>query len=429
MSIYDYEAAFSAADVTTTKMKNAMQLWRQLYYRDQADSALDAGQRIAYTVVNKICKTVFAEYRAYAKDEKMGKVLSALDAIRLPALQESLVTGGCFLKPVLGEKLQFSVIPRDNALIFARDGAGNPTDMGFCQQASLGNAYYTLLERRYLENGKLTIENRLFRSGTRESLGQEVSLSQHPDFADLPQRYTYESVVPGLGLIYLKTPMLNCVDGSSDGVSVYAPAAGLIENIDRNEALLNGEFERGQSRVFASRDILDGGLNDNLFVGLDEGPETVGLTVYAPALREASFFARKQEYLRNIESVIGLKRGMLSNISHAQRTATEIAASQEEYALTAKDFQRMWEKAIADAGAVCKALFSLYGWEDISDISVSVDWGNGILHDEQTQWEQYLQMVDAGILKPEIALGWRFGMPAETPEQRQAIRSRFLPEA
>ena len=37
-------------------------------------------------------------------------------------------------------------------------------------------------------------------------------------------------------------------------------------------------------------------------------------------------------------------------------------------------------------------------------------------------------MVARGLLKPEIALGWRFGMPAETEADLAAIRARYMPE-
>ena len=38
-------------------------------------------------------------------------------------------------------------------------------------------------------------------------------------------------------------------------------------------------------------------------------------------------------------------------------------------------------------------------------------------------------MVARGLLKPEIALGWRFGMPAETEADLAAIRAKYMPEA
>ena len=57
--------------------------------------------------------------------------------------------------------------------------------------------------------------------------------------------------VGGIGLVGLKVPLENCVDGSADPVSVYAAAAGLIHNINRNERQLDREFDHGESRVFS----------------------------------------------------------------------------------------------------------------------------------------------------------------------------------
>jgi A118 family predicted phage portal protein len=268
---------------------------------------------------------------------------------------------------------------------------------------------------------------RLYRSYNPEVLGNPVSLASHPDYRALPEQYTFEIPVGSVGLVQLKTPMLNCVDGSADGVSVYAAAAGLIHNIDRNEFQLSGEFERGQSRVFASGDLLrDGALSDHLFVGLDDDPEHVGLTVFSPQLREQSFLARKQEYLRNVESVIGLKRGMLSDANVDQRTATEIPASEAEHNLTVMDFQNMWQKALIQAVGLCAVLGRLYRINGAGEGSVSVDWGNGVLYDEDKLWQDYKDMAQKGLIRPEIALGWRFGMPTDTEEDLAAIRGKYM---
>ena len=241
-------------------------------------------------------------------------------------------------------------------------------------------------------------------------------------------------------MVQLSTPMVNCVDGSDDPVSVYAAAVGLIRNINRNEAQLSGEFERGESRIIASADVLQKTvddetgrhtytLKDKIFVGLDDDLENTGITIFSPALREKSYLARKQEYLRNVESVIGLKRGLISEVEAVERTATEITSSAGDYNLTIIDFQRMWEKAVWAAVQLCSVLGGLYqmGTGEMSPESVSIDWGNGILYDEEKTWADYRQMVADGLLKPEIALGWRFNMPAVTHADRAAIRSRYMP--
>ena len=433
MRIYDYEAAFGAGDKTSRAMRDAIDGWFRLYYDTDATTRSDPCQRVAYTVVNKLVKTVFGEYKASSDSPFGAALLHRIEPLARSTVQLALIGGECYLKPCPEtDGFSFTLISRQDVLIFARDSAGMPTDMGTVERSTHGKYYYTLLERRTLDGqGRLQIANQLYRSLTGQSLGIRVPLNSHPEYAALEESYCYETPIGSVGLVQVKTPMLNCVDGSSDGVSVYAAAAGLIRNIDRNEAQLGGEFDRGESRIIASADLLRGqeGLQDHLFVGLDDDPEQVGITVFSPPLREQSYLARKQEYLRNVESIIGLKRGMLSDANTEDRTATEIAASAGDYSLTVIDFQTMWEQALRKIAALCCKLGQLYGLCREKEVpAIQVDWGNGVLYDEDKAWESYRLMVREGLLRPEVALGWRFGMPAETEEQMAAIRKKLMPE-
>ena len=437
----NYALAFQAVDITSKEMCNAICEWYDLYFQRVADKNEDPCQRIPYTIVQKLTKTVFSEYAATpakGKDTFVGEILSALEAKHTEAMQMALIGGECALKPVFDKTgIRFAVVPRHNTLVFARSADGTMTDIGMMEQSASDKYYYTLLERRTVnENGYLTIRNKLYRSYDRNQLGQSVPLNSLPQYADLPDEYTFQKPIGSIGLVQLRTPMVNCVDGSCDAVSVYAAAVGLIHNINRNEAQLSGEFERGESRIIVSDDMLNKGkdgkakLTDHLFVGLDEDQETTGITIFSPALREASFLARKQEYLRNVENVIGLKRGLLSEVEAAERTATEITSSAGEYNLSIIDFQRMWEKTVKEAMRVCSILGQMYraeGAHEIQEDALSIDWGNGILYDENKAWEDYKSMVSSGLLKPEIALGWRFNMPTETEDDLKAIREKYMP--
>jgi len=428
MSIYNYEQAFGAADKTSSAMRKAIERWFQMYYESAATEHTDPCQRIPYTVVNKLVKSVFGEYRAEADTPLGQRVLKSLDEKKRIAMQLALVGGSCYIKPCPnGTGFTFTLVPRNRALIFSADGAGRPTDMGLVEKSVWGNAYYTLLERRSVDaEGYLTIQNKLYRSGDSRNLGAEVPLKNVPAYSNLAESYRFEKPVGSVGLVTMKLPMLNCVDGSNDGVAVYAPAEGLIRNIDRNEAQMNGEFERGESRVFASRDLLDAelGLQDHLFVGLDDDPERVGLTVFSPQLREESYLARKQEYLRNMETLLGLRRGMISDTNMDDRTATEITASAMEYSLTVLDFQHIWQSAVEEVMALCGQLAELYGLPCRDLGKVRFDWGNGVLYDQEKTWADYMEMVSRGILKPEVALAWRFGM---TDTDEKVIREKLMP--
>ena len=436
-----YALAFKANDITTDTMRKSIPEWFELYYQKEATKDEDPCQQIPYTIVQKLTRAVFSEYDATSENEYANSVLKELERKSAEAVQLAMIGGECKLKPIpAGNGFRFVAVPRYNILVFARDADGNMTDIGTMERTAVENAYYTLLERRTVDaGGYLTIRNRLFRSYNKENLGQEVPLNSVPQYEQMEPEYTFTKPVGSIGLVSVRMPMTNCVDGSADGVSVYAAATGLIHNINRNEAQLNGEFERGESRIIVSADMLaqskgDNGkvLKDHVFVGLDEDQETVGITTFSPALRDASYLARKQEYLRNVENVIGLKRGLLSEVEAAERTATEITSSAGEYNLTVIDFQRMWEQTVKEALRVCGILGQLYkitGAHEIPEDAAIINWGNGVLFDENKTWEDYKAMVAAGLLKPEIALGWKFNMPTETEQDLAAIREKYMPVA
>lgn len=368
-----YQEAFGAEDCSSSAMKRAVDKWFALYYGTESSAGLDHCLRLPYTVVRKLLRGVFAEYAAKGGDSRTQAVLDALPYGE--AMELALIGGECYLKPVYQGRWQWRTVPRGSILVFARDHHGEPIDVGLTEKSALGRQHFTLLERRSLdEKGLLTVTNRLFRSGSAQSLGREVPLKLHPAYAGLPQRYVYPVALGSVGLVRVKTPMLNCVDGSREGVSVYAAAVELMEAIAENEAQLKGEFRKGQSRLVVSRDLLDRGqLNDDLFVALDESPDAVGITIFSPELRQRAYLERQQAYLRAVENVIGLKRGLLSEVEAVDRTATEITSSEGEYMTTLMELRRMWEQAASRAVGLCAAL------EQIRAGEVSFQWGDGVL--------------------------------------------------
>ena len=107
-------------------------------------------------------------------------------------------------------------------------------------------------------------------------------------------------------------------------------------------------------------------------------------------------------------------------------TATEITASQAEYNLTVMELQSMWQKAVEAVMALCGRLAELYGLQQ-AETEIIFDWGNGVLFDEEKVWADYMAMAEKGLIAPEVALGWRFNMKAETEAERAAIRQKFMP--
>lgn len=439
--VYNFEQAFGVKDITSSGMRAAITDWYGLYYNNEPNDKENPCQRLPVAIVSKLYKTTFSEYAATSKNAFAQTVLDAMGRVNKKAAQNALIGGECFLKPIFTNRgLVFSTIERRNILVLGRDETDAITSIGTAEKTTVGKLFYTLLERRTVEQGYLTIESKLYRSDTASVLGAEVPLATLDKYAELAPVNTLPQPVWSLGLVPVSTPLENCVDGSPDCVSVYAPAAGLIHQVNVNEAQINGEFERGESRIICSGDMMtvdaDGNrknLKDHVFTAVDEPTEDIGVTIFSPAFREQSFLARKSEYLRNVETLIGLKRGILSEVEAAERTATEITSSAGDYNLSIIDFQVMWENAVREAVRVCGILGKMYkvpGADDRIDTEkdISVSWGNGILYDEDKVWSQYQTMVASGLLKPEIAVGWYFNMPTETESDLAKIREKYMPE-
>lgn len=436
--IVDRGDVFKTADITSHWMRIAIEEWFELYYRQNADENENTCQQIPFTIVRKLTKTVFSEYEAKSTDSFAEGILESLKETKNEAMQMALIGGECLIKPVPAKDgFYFTVIPRNNIQVFGRDITGAPTDIGTEEKSTLGRFFYTFLERRTMdENGYLTIKNYLYRSTADNELGTRVPLNSHPKYAMLEDEFTFQRAVGSIGLVRMKTPMVNCIDGSKDGVSVYAAAVGLIRCINQNEAQLDGEFSRGESRILASKDLIkkkngQKKLESHLFTALDGDAEEIGIKIFSPELREKSFLARKQEYLRNIENVIGLKRGLLSEVEAAERTATEITSSAGEYNLTIIDFQKMWENALQEIFRVCGVLGEMYritGAHVVDMKNIVITWGNGVLYDEAKTNQELLSQVQAGLLKPERYLAWYHNLPCETDADLENIRKNYMPD-
>lgn len=440
--VYSFEQAYPGTkDVSTQAMRSAIKDWFGLYFDNDVTDLEDPCQRLPYTIVSKLSRTCFAEYEATAgdQDEFTVRTLQALERVRKKAMQLALIGGEAWLKPVPGPGgFTFTVMRRDMVTLLGRGPDGEVTALGSAEVTQQGGRFYTLLERRSLdEAGRLVIENKLFLSHDGQSLGTPVSLTALPQYAQLTPSVTVGDV-GGLGLVSLRLPLENCVDGSVDAVSVYAAASGLIHNINRNERQLSREFENGESRVFASADLVAKKKNGarvlppGLFVGLDDNPDKIGVTIFSPELRQESFLARKREYLRNVESLIGLKRGILGEVEAAQRTATEVTSSQGDYSLTIKDLQQMWEEGLRAALMLCGRIGKIYRVPGAKELdpeqAVTVDWGNGVLYDKEKEWAEIMELVSDGLLKPELALAWKYGEPCETDTDLQNVRKKYMPE-
>ena len=450
-SVISTDECFGQPDVTSQEMRDAINAWRDTYLKREGDKASDPCMRMAYVIVHKLQKGVFAEYSSdildkekTAKGKWMDRNLSQLDLIRDSILQWMLIGGECWVKPVPRPGPDGSTIfapllvHRTDAVILAREPDGRVTSIVTAEHTARGSQYYTLLERRTVDaNGYLTIENKLYASFDRGTLGVRTALSKLDRYAQLPDLYTYPGPVGGVGRTPLRVPLANCVDGSMDAISIYEPAMGLIRNIDQNEKQLNDEFELARHRLIAPAEMLKTGrdgrrtLDDSVFVALKDIHSDLAPTAFTPQLRDEPYERREQKYLRAIENQIGLKRGMLSDAQEVEKTAFEVASTAGDYNLSLLDLQQVWFDGVREYLTLCDTLGKMYRYCDQSawDVTeqLAITWGNGVLYDPDRELETDLRLVAAQLLKPEIAVARHFDQPWADEEDLKNVREKYMP--
>lgn len=450
-SVISTDECFGQPDVTSQEMRDAINAWRDTYLKREGDKASDPCMRMAYVIVHKLQKGVFAEYSSdildkekTAKGKWMDRNLSQLDLIRDSILQWMLIGGECWVKPVPRPGPDGSTIlapllvHRTDAVILAREPDGRVTSIVTAEHTARGSQYYTLLERRTVDaNGYLTIENKLYASFDRGTLGVRTALSKLDRYAQLPDLYTYPVPVGGVGMTPLRVPLANCVDGSMDAISIYEPAMGLIRNIDQNEKQLNDEFELARHRLIAPAEMLKTGrdgrrtLDDSVFVALKDIHSDLAPTAFTPQLRDEPYERREQKYLRAIENQIGLKRGMLSDAQEVEKTAFEVASTAGDYNLSLLDLQQVWFDGVREYLTLCDTLGKMYRYCDQSawDVTeqLAITWGNGVLYDPDGELETDLRLVAAQLLKPEIAVARHFDQPWADEEDLKNVREKYMP--
>ena len=69
-SVVNTAQGFGSPDVTTSAMRAAIKEWFGTYFRQEAGDKKDPCTRLAYTIVHKLDKGVFAEYKSDILDKE-----------------------------------------------------------------------------------------------------------------------------------------------------------------------------------------------------------------------------------------------------------------------------------------------------------------------------------------------------------------------
>ncbi len=317
-------------------------------------------------------------------------------------LQEGLALGSFIIKPLAGGAAEF--VSADKFIPVQFNSSGKVSDCIFLSVKRVGqNEYYTRAEHHYLQNGALTIENQCYHSQSRNDLGQLCSLSEVEEWERLePGPVSY----PGMEQMdfgYFRVPLKNRIDGSPCGVSVFAPAAELIQKADIQYGRLDWEYDSGERAVHVDERALkkENGraslpkMKKRLYRGLNIDPGNGELyKEYSPEIRDEAYIRGLEKLYRQIEFVVGLSYGDLSDVNEVEKTVAEIRASKQRKYNRVTAIQENLKECLMDFAAALAFYNGLY----TSGYEFSCRFNDSILTDEEAERQQDRQDVAMGAM-------------------------------
>lgn len=283
---------------------------------------------------------VLSEMETSVSSEKLDKIYQKCLTGLNENLQDGLGLGSFILKPLGGDKAEFVTADKFVPISFGDDG--KPTDIAFFTLKRVGeNDYFTRVERHYFEGGNLVISNKCYHSQDSSDIGQLCSLEEVEEWKNINPGPVMFRGMQQMDFGYYRNPIKNNIDGSACGVSIFDAARERIKKADLRGSQLDWEYESGERAIHVATRALKhdkatgrfgmARLNKRLYRGLelDAGKDQELLKEYSPELRDEAYKRGLEEVKREIEFIVGLAYGDLSDVQEVSKTATEIKVSKQ----------------------------------------------------------------------------------------------------
>ena len=356
------------------------------------------------------------------------------------------------------ERLRIGFCMADQFVPTAWDNA-QVTEGVFISRQAKGGYYYTRLEWHRWDGLTYTISNELYRAdrykiGTTEAqdiLGFRIPLAELYPFLD------EETTVTGIEnslFSYFRTPTANNIDDNSPlGVSIYANAMETLHALDICFDSFVREFRLGKKRIIVParmiKTIIDPvtgeqrryfDANDETYEALStDDPDALHIQDNSVSLRVDEHVGAINAFLNIFCLQVGLSSGTFSfDASGSLKTATEVVSENSKTYKTVKNFQNMVRPAVVRLVENIITLGTLYDMEQdgvkISALAqrgyeIAVDMDDGITQDRQTNINEGIALVGAGLMSKKTFLTDRKYGQGLTEEAAEAELEQIAKES
>jgi len=327
----------------------------------------------------------------------------------------------------------------------------------FVSRIAKAGYYYTRLEWHRWNGLTYTITNELYRSEMRRNetgTDQDILGVRWP-LADIYPELDEETVIPVSESLftYWRTPIANNLDDNSPlGMSVYGNAMETLHALDICYDSFVREFRLGRKRIIvparAVRSIVDpntGALlryfdaTDETYEALaSDSPDDLKITDNSVELRVEEHISALNAFLSILCLQMGFSAGSFTFDQHTGlKTATEVVSENSKTYKTVKTIQNQIAPSLEHLVRNIIDVAILYGmeWKGQSieklaagGYTVSVMFDDGITQDRQTNINEGVMLVGAGLLSKYTFLTDKKYGQGLTPEEAEAELKRISEE-
>lgn len=409
---------------TSKKMARAIYVWTKMYVNEapwlnEDVKSLDLSSAISSEIARLV--TLESEVTITGDSSRANTISKSLKNFLTQIkiyTEYACSAGGCVFKPYISNGgIAVDVVKAGDFFPIAFDSADNITAVIFPEFKHVGEKLYTRLEYQSLEGGTYIIRNRAFVSHKASvmvdeivNLGQEISLADVPEWADLEPYIELHNADRAL-FSYFRIPIANNIDIRSPlGVSVYSRSVNHIRDADEQYGATMWEFKSKETAIQAANEffrsdregkpILPKGkerLYRAMGSGIVSNNGTPFFNAYSPEIRDESFFNGFNRILQRVEFNSGLAYGTLSDPQTVDKTAEEIKASKQRSYSTVKAIQNSLEKAIRGLVAAADAWLTISGFPP-GNVDVICKWDDSLVVDAEKEREQDRKDVALGVM-------------------------------
>ena len=308
------------------------------------------------------------------------------------------------------------------------------TECAFGTQLSDGKDKFLYMQIHVVEDGGYVIYNRMFRVNGGEIT--DADLSDVRGYENVPEKVITGSDTPQF--VVGRLNIANNIEKNNPmGISVYANAIDVLKGVDICYDSYVNEFVLGKKRIMvkpSATKTLDGedvfDPNDVCYYVLPE--DITDGSIIQPidmSLRTGEHTQGLQEQLNLLSAKVGFGEKHYAFDQGSVATATQIVSENSEMFRTIKKHEIVLESVLTELCRILLRMGNQYMNLGLpEDVEISIDFDDSIIEDKDAQFAKTLQLLAAGLMKPDEARSIIMNEDIETARAALPVMEEMVDE-